>query len=144
MYLLNTIENDQMKHIFLCLIKTVITFGWQCMNCWYLAHAHKYHEDVMKWKHCPCYWPFVSGIHRSPVNSIRTGQRRWALMFYLTYAWTNGWVNNWDAGGLRRHRAHYHVTVMFRVNKFNASLMPPLMCLFQDEGLGKVQKTLLH
>ena len=26
-------------------------------------------DDVIKWKHFPRYWPFVSGIHRSPVNS---------------------------------------------------------------------------
>ena len=25
------------------------------------------HYDVIKWKHFPCYWPFVRGIHRSPV-----------------------------------------------------------------------------
>ena len=30
----------------------------------------------------------------------------------LIWAWTNGWVNNRDAGDLRRHRAHYDVTVM--------------------------------
>ena len=28
------------------------------------------------------------------------------------FAWINGWVNNRDAGVLRRHRAHYDVTVM--------------------------------
>ena len=27
------------------------------------------HDDVIKWKHFPCYWPFVRGIHRWPVNS---------------------------------------------------------------------------
>ena len=27
------------------------------------------HNDVIKWKHFPRYWPFVRGIHRSPVNS---------------------------------------------------------------------------
>ena len=32
-------------------------------------------------------------------------------MFSLIRAWTNGWSNNQDAGGLRRHRAHYNVTV---------------------------------
>ena len=31
-------------------------------------------------------------------------------------AWTNGWVNNGDGGDLRRHRAHYDVTVLKRVN----------------------------
>ena len=52
----------------------------------------------------PRYWPFVRGIHRSPVNSPHKGQWRGA--------WTNGWVNNRDAGDLRRHRAHYDDTVM--------------------------------
>ena len=51
-------------------------------------------------------------IHRSPVNSPHKGQWRWALMFSLIYAWINGWENNGDAGDLRRHRAHYDVTVM--------------------------------
>ena len=27
------------------------------------------HDAVIKWKHFPRYWPFVRGIHRSPVNS---------------------------------------------------------------------------
>ena len=60
----------------------------------------------------PRYWPFVRGIHRSPVNSPHKGQWRGALMFSLIYAWTNGWLNNQYAGDLRRHRAHYDVTVM--------------------------------
>ena len=33
-----------------------------------------YHDDVIKWKHFPRYWPFVRGIHRSPVNSPHKGQ----------------------------------------------------------------------
>ena len=52
------------------------------------------------------------GIHRSPVNSPHKGQWRGAMMFYLICAWTNGSVNTRDAGDLRRHRAHYDVTVM--------------------------------
>ena len=28
------------------------------------------HDDVIKWKHFPRYWPFVWGIHRSPVTSL--------------------------------------------------------------------------
>ena len=27
------------------------------------------HDDVIKWKHFPRYWPFVWEIHRSPVDS---------------------------------------------------------------------------
>ena len=31
--------------------------------------TEKRHNDVIEWKHFPPYWPFVRGIHRSPVNS---------------------------------------------------------------------------
>ena len=33
-------------------------------------------------------------------------------MFSLICAWLNGSVNSGEAGDLRRHRAHYDVTVM--------------------------------
>ena len=69
-------------------------------------------DDVIQWKHCPRYWPFVWGIHRSPVNSPHKGQRRGALMSSLICARINGWVNNREAGDLRRHHAHCDVTVM--------------------------------
>ena len=70
------------------------------------------HDDVIKWKLFPRYRPFVRGIHRSPVNSTHKGQWRGALMFSLICAWINNCVNNREAGDLRRHRAHYDVTVM--------------------------------
>ena len=70
------------------------------------------HDDVIKWKHFPRYWPFVWGIHRSPVNSPHKGQWRRALMFPLICVGINGWVNNRKAGDLRRYRAHYDVIVM--------------------------------
>ena len=70
------------------------------------------HDDVIKWKHFPRYWPFVRGIHRSPVNSPHKGQWRGALMFSLICVGLNGWINNGDAGDSRRYRAHYDVTVM--------------------------------
>ena len=61
-----------------------------------------YHDDVIKWKHFPRNWPFVRGIHRSPVNSPHKGQWREALMFSLICVWINDWVNNHGAGDLRR------------------------------------------
>ena len=70
------------------------------------------HDEVIKWKHFPRYWPFVRGIHRSTVNSPHKGQWRGALMFFLICVWMNGWVNNREAGDLRRYRAHYDVIVM--------------------------------
>ena len=38
-------------------------------------------------------------------------QWRGALVFSLIWAWINGWVNNREAGDLRRQRAHYDVIV---------------------------------
>ena len=72
------------------------------------------HDDVIKWKHFPRYWPFVRGIHRSPVNSPHKGQRRGALMFSLICARINGWVNSGEAGDLRRHHTHYGITIMIQ------------------------------
>ena len=77
-----------------------------------LRKSGQIYDDVIKWKHFPLYWPFVWGIHQSPLNSTHKGQWRGTLMFSLICAWTNGWVNNRDAGDLRRHRDHYDVTVM--------------------------------
>ena len=77
--------------------------------------VHRNHDDVIKWKHFPRYWPFVRGIHRSPVNSPHKGQRRGALMFSLICASINRWGNNREAGDLRRHRAHYDVNAMISV-----------------------------
>ena len=80
------------------------------------AALHTYNrcirDDVSKWKYFPRYWLFVRRNHRSPVNSPHKSQWRGALMFSLICAWTNGWVNSRGAGDLRRHCAHYNVTVM--------------------------------
>ena len=77
-------------------------------------------DDVIKWKYFPRYWPFVRGIdrspvrgiNRSPVNSPHKCQWRGVLMFSLICAQINDRVNNRKAGDLRRHRAHYGVSVM--------------------------------
>ena len=47
-----------------------------------------------------------------PVNSPHKGQWRGALMSSLICAWINRWVNNREAGDLRRYRTHYAVTIM--------------------------------
>ena len=57
-------------------------------------------------------WPFVRGIPRSPMNSPHKGQWRGTLMFSLIWFLIKGWVNNREAGDLRRYRAHYDVIVM--------------------------------
>ena len=78
-----------------------------------VAGRRDYHDDVIKWKHFPRYWPFVGGIHRSPVTAPHKGQWRGVLIFSYISVWINDWVNTREAGDLRRYRDHYDVTVMF-------------------------------
>ena len=53
------------------------------------------------------------------VNSPHKGQWHGALMASLICVWINGWVNNREAGDLRRHRIHYDVTVMIQSDKLS-------------------------
>ena len=114
-------------------IKTMFRFHWccQCGNISDTAASTKdvstasqsaegtdsnvscKHSDVIKWKHFSCYWPFVRGIHRWPVNFPHKGQWRGALMFSLICAWIYGWVINREAGDLRHYCGHYDVIVMY-------------------------------
>ena len=114
-------------HMSLQLFKNVIP---DCINSMWSDTKHGtcsiiVHDDVIKWKHFPRYWPFVRGIHRSPVNFPHEGQWRGALMFSLICAWINCWANNGKAGDLRRHRAHYDVTVMTYTGWLNKSYQWP-------------------
>ena len=84
-------------------------------NVWWTLTLH---DDVINWKHFPRNWPFVRGIHRSPVNSPHKGQWRGALLFSLICVWINDWVNNREAGDLRRYRARYDVIAMTNLHTF--------------------------
>ena len=84
--------------------------GWHCTGQLHLKTWWRHQMETF-----PRYRPFVRGIHQSPVNSPHKGKWRGTLMFSLICAWPNNWVNNHNAGGLRRHRAHYDVTVMTNV-----------------------------
>ena len=48
-----------------------------CLGSWWRHQMEKF----------PRYWPFMRGIHRSPVNSPHKGQWRGALMFSLICVW---------------------------------------------------------
>ena len=79
-----------------------------------LAHAGQLleHDDFITWKHFPRYWSFVRGVHRAPMSSPHKDQWHWASMLSLICAWIYVWVNCGEADYLRRHRAHYDVTLM--------------------------------
>ena len=82
----------------------------------------------------------TGGIHRSLVNSLHKGQWHGALMFSFIWAWTNGLVNNRDAGDLRCHHAHNDFTVMTFVsvnwiiigsrNQFGAKPLPQAVMIY--------------
>ena len=100
---------------------TVRSYGHsQFSSIWYFGvfEAVPYfpHYGVIKWEYFPRYWPFVRGIPVT-VNSPHKGQWCGTLVFSLICAWISGWVNNLEAGDLRRHHGHYDVTVMIASNK---------------------------
>ena len=83
------------------------------------------HDDVIKLKHFPCYWPFVRGIHRSPVNSPHKGQWPGALMFPSICALNKrlrkqswGWWFETPTGSLWRHFNDQHVSFHLNVEKW--------------------------
>ena len=117
----NVDRNDD-RHIISIVLSIIFTSNFKQMysinNMRQMTQKAKLtiHDDVIKWKHFPRNWPFVREIHRSPVNFPHKGQWRGALMFSLIYAWINDWVNNREAGDLRRQHGHYDVIVMRKSN----------------------------
>ena len=61
------------------------------------------------------------------------GQWRGALIFSLICVWINDWVNNREAGDLRRYRAHCDVTVMTKSRW--AYLIYSLHVIFADRNI---------
>ena len=78
-----------------------------CMTKWFMMTSSN--ENIFRVTGPLC------GEFPSPVNYPHKDQWRGVLMLSLICAWTNGWVNTWGPGDLRHHRAHYDVTVMFKL-----------------------------
>ena len=64
-------------------------------------------------------------IHRSTVSSPHKDQWRGALMFSFICVWINSWVNNCEAGDLRRYRAHDDVIVMQDIYSYDINTVIP-------------------
>ena len=64
----------------------------------------------------------------SPVPGEFRSQWRGTLMFSLICVWINGWVNNREAGDLRRYRAHYAVTVMTKFSEYSDIIIRTVTC----------------
>ena len=72
---------------------------------------------------------FMREIHRSPLNSPHKDQWHGGLMFSFIRVWTNGWINNRDAGDLRPHRVHYDVIVIIAFQCRRSTYRPGLRIL---------------
>ena len=80
--------------------------AWWC----HMAKLHgssPLYDDVIKWKYFPRYWR--SGHRWIPLTKASDAEL-WCFLWIC--ARINGWVNNREACDLRRHRAHYDITVM--------------------------------
>ena len=86
-----------------------------------ICHPMIYHRITTDARHTWCRhqmetfsaW-LVICAGNSPVTGEFPAQRPVTRSFGVLsiYVWINGWVNNREAGDLRRHRAHYDVIVM--------------------------------
>ena len=79
-------------------------------------HPYLQHWTVAWWRHqmetFSALLALCAGNSPVPVNFPHKGQWRGDLMFTLICARINDWVNNREAGDLRRHLDHYDVSVM--------------------------------
>ena len=78
-----------------------------------------------------------------PVNSPHKGQWRGALMFSLICVWINDWINNREAGDLRRYRVHYDVTVMICSDRSLTRALTLLMLRPEYSGILRSMSWLL-
>ena len=73
-----------------------------------------HHDDVIKWEHFPCCWPFWRGIHRWPVDSLTKASdaELWCFLWSAPEK-KNGSSSNRDTGDVRCHGAHKNIILMW-------------------------------
>ena len=100
-----------------CLLSIIYVGAYICVYGYMDMHIHKcvhdtmcvclhvYHDDVMKWKQFPRYWPlwgeFIGHLW-IPLTKARDAE-----------LWCFLWSAPEQTIDLRRHRAHYEVTVIY-------------------------------
>ena len=90
------------------------------------------HDDVIKWQHFRVTGHLCGEFTGPRRDSPHKGQWRGTLMFSSICAWINRWVNNGEAGDLRRYRTHYDVIVMWYWWHIDALKNPDHHVLRQD------------
>ena len=67
----------------------------QWLGDYFCLMTYGLHDDVIKWKHFPRYWPFVREIHRSPVNSPYKGQWRESFVIFFHLRLNKRLIKQW-------------------------------------------------
>ena len=102
MYSQVPLQHDPIHHIVYNTAMTDSEHKWKLTKSWW-RHQMETFSALLA---------LCAGNSPVPVNSPHKGQWRRALMFSLICARINDWVNNREAGDLRRYRGHYDVNVM--------------------------------
>ena len=75
-------------------------------------HTCSSHDDVIKWKLFPRYWPSVGGVHRSPGIPLIKGSDM-ELWCFFDLRLNKRLSKIREVSDFRCHRAHFDVSVMF-------------------------------
>ena len=114
---------------------------WYSAGC-YHSHLTYRESETTWWRHqmetFSASLAICEGNSPVPVKSPPKGQWRGAFRFSLICVWINGWVNNREAGYLRRYPAHYDVIVM----KVAANLEMTVVFYFQIKCWNQFRTTL--
>ena len=112
--------------------------SWYCLLYYVIDSRHVFpYWDI----HASPWWrhqmeSFSTLLAICAGNSPHIGQWRGVLMFSLIYVWINGWVNNGEAGDLRRYRTHYDVTVIPTPNTVSTAYKSHLLMHRKDIWFG--------
>ena len=92
-------------------ISSIAALTLKYLDC-ILCHIYPWHDDVIKWNIIRVTGPLCGEFtgHRWIPRTKASDAELWCFLW--SGPWTNGWVNNREAGDFRRHCAHYDVSVM--------------------------------
>ena len=74
---------------------------YDTLACHWGPPRDDHHDDVIKWKHVPRYWPFVRGFHRSPVPRSFDVSLDLRLNKQLSRQWCGWWFETPSRPSLR-------------------------------------------
>ena len=119
----NSLNNSWHFHSWLPIsYRILLCEGWADGAWFHICNTFSHHDDIIKWKHFPCNWPFVQGHspHKSQwrrtlmfslMFSLHLNKRlskhrwfemsSWCKLMYMKRTWNVCWFHWSFSGGLR-------------------------------------------